>query len=149
MGEREYCAGGAWVSSSAADAGGFARGARFTPQGDPQRVEAARALFPEASLDEFEAVGVTGRRFRHRETGREYSVAQDQVLMERDPRKGGVEFFVLAAGQILFMRPRGWDGDIEVGIPGQIISGRLRQAPGGGVRVVDRSGNVVRDGVRL
>ena len=62
----------------------------------PERVEAARELFPEATLDDFELVGNTGRRFRHRETGAEYMVAQDQVLMARDPRKSGVEFFIVA-----------------------------------------------------
>ena len=115
----------------------------------PQRLAAARKLFEEASLDDFEAVGQTGRRLRHLATGREYQIAQDQPLMERDPRRSGIEFFIVAGDWLHFLRPRGFDA-AEVGVPGEILSGELRQAPGGGIRVVDaRSGAVIKDGLRL
>jgi hypothetical protein len=114
----------------------------------PRRVEAARQLFVEATLDEFEAIGVTGRKLRHRETGREYVIAQDQVLMSRDPRRSGIEFFIIAGDRLWFLRPRGWHGDVEVGIPSEVISGELQRSPSGGVRVVDKHTGSSRD-VRL
>jgi len=69
--------------------------------------------------------------------------------MERDPRKSGVACFVLAGDRIWFLRPRGWTGNVDVGVPGQILSGELRRSPGGGIQLVDsKSGAVVREGLR-
>ena len=122
----------------------------FEHKATPERLDAARELFPEASLSDFEVVGVTGRRLRHRESGADCMVAQEQVLMERDPRKSGVDYFVVAGDRLRFLKPRGWNGNEELGIPGQILSGRLEAGPGGSVRLVDaKSGRVVRERVRL
>jgi hypothetical protein len=115
----------------------------------PERLAAARQLFEEVTLDELEVYGSTGRKLRHRESGAVFVVAEEQVLMAADPRKTCVKFFLVSADRIWFLRPRGFDA-VERGIPGEIIAGELRRAPGGGVKVVDvRSGRVVRENVRL
>jgi hypothetical protein len=115
----------------------------------PERVEAARLLFEEATLDDFEPYGNRGK-LRHRETGVVYTLAQEQVLMAQDPRKSGIAFFIVAGTRLLFLRPRGFDGNVELGIPGQIVGGQLQGTPDGGVRVVDvKSGAVVMERVRL
>lgn len=62
----------------------------------PERIEAAGELFPEARLDDFEVYGSTGRRLRHVESGVIYSIARDQVLLARNPRKSGIECFIVA-----------------------------------------------------
>ena len=150
MSERVILSTGAWgVTLEAGQPENQLAELNLESKATPQRIEAARQLFPEASLNDFEAVGRTGRRLRHLESGREYMVAQEQVLMARDPRQSGIEYFVLAGDRLLLLRPRGFDA-AEVGIPGEIVSGELRQSPGGGVRVVDgRSGAVLRENLRL
>jgi hypothetical protein len=72
------------------------------------------------------STSTAGRRLRHLESGVEYMVAQEQVLMERDPRRSGIEYFVVAGDRIWFLRPRGWDGDVNIGVPGQITAGGAR-----------------------
>ena len=116
----------------------------------PEKIEAARELFTEARLADFEAYGSTGRRLRHIESGQVFSVAGDQVLMSRDPRKSGVDCFVVAGDYIWFLRPRGWHGNEELGVPGTILSGRLEAGPGGSVRLVDgKTGSVIQERVRV
>jgi hypothetical protein len=147
MSERQYYGDSAWGMElgSGRPEGLLASEHKATPA----RVAAASQLFEQASLSDFQAVGSTGRRFRHRESGCEYMVAQEQVLMERDPRRSGVEYFVIAGDRLLFLRPRGFDA-VERGVPGEIISGELRRSPSGGVQVVDpKSGAVLREQVRL
>ena len=150
MSEREYLTAASW--GQVLDSG--------RPQGElaqldaqhaatPQRVAGARALFTEASISDFEPFGNRGK-LRHRQSGVEYVVAQEQVLEARDPRRAGVEYFIVHGGVLRFLRRRGWDGNVERSIPGEIVAGVLERSPSGGVRVRDvRSGHVVRDQVRL
>jgi hypothetical protein len=76
----------------------------FQHKATAEKVEAARQLFPEASITDFQPIGVTGRRFVHIESGREFMAAQDQVLLAKNPRRTGVEFFVLDGWKLVFMR---------------------------------------------
>jgi len=75
-------------------------------QATPGRFARARRFFKEASFGDFEPLGTLGRRWLHRETGREYLLDESQVLDQGDPTSGGVEFFVVAAGKTWFLRPR-------------------------------------------
>ena len=69
--------------------------------------------------------------------------------MERDPRKGGVEYFVVAGDRLLFLRPRGAAGDVDVGVPGRILSGVLEKSPSGGVQIRDVISGAIVENVRL
>ena len=101
-------------------------------------------------LADFEAYGSTGRRLRHIESGHVFSIAPDQVLMSRNPRKAGIEFFVHAGDYLWFLRPRGWSGNEELATPGKITAGRLEAGPGDSVRVIDaRTGAVVQERLRI
>jgi hypothetical protein len=96
----------------------------------PEKVERARLLFKEARLDDFEPLGSKGRRFRHRETGREYVTDESQVLMAGDPRAGGVEFFAIDGYRIVFLRPRDFD-PVQRVVLGTLVAGELTRRPGG------------------
>lgn len=75
----------------------------------PWVIEGARRHFKEVSLADFEPLGTKGRRFLHRETGREYLLDESQVLMNPDPTANGVEFFAVDGYRIMFFRPRDFD----------------------------------------
>jgi hypothetical protein len=114
----------------------------------PRRIEAARRMFEEAALDDFEPYGIRDK-LRHKVSGVVYAIGQEQVLMARDPRRTGVDYFIVAGDRLWFLRPRGWS-DAECGVPGELIAGELRRSPGGGVQVVDRrTGAVVREQLKL
>ncbi len=113
----------------------------------PRSVAQARHLFEQAEFSDFEPVGVTGRKFVHKETGRQFLLDQSQILMSPNPTKLGIKYFCVHAGRLWFMRARDHD-PVDRGVAGEIIAGEVRQSPGGGMRIVSRSG-AVRDQVNL
>lgn len=78
-------------------------------QARPERVARARQFFQQARFADFEALGTKGRRWLHRESGREFVVDDSQVLDALDPTAVGVEFFVVHAGRMWFLRARDHD----------------------------------------
>ena len=87
----------------------------------PRRVAAARALFEEASLADFEPIGNRGRKWRHTGTGREYVIDEIAgVDGGRSASKSGVEFYVVHGDRLLFLRSREFDAS-ERGVPGEIV----------------------------
>lgn len=149
MSERHVYISGAWGMEVE---GGQPEGqlAELDPQrkATPERIEAARSMFEEWPVSDFEPHGNRGK-LRHKSSGVVYVVAEEQILEDRDPRRSGIECFIVAGDRLWFLRPRGWDGNVERGIPGEVLAGELRNSPTGGVQLVDRHGNVVRKGMRL
>ena len=90
---REVYSWGGWVSrSTAASRPASWRNSTSSTRPRPSAVEAARSLFRRRALDDFDPIGNRGRKWRHKDTGREYLLDESQVLMSTDPRRTGVEF---------------------------------------------------------
>jgi hypothetical protein len=94
----------------------------------PQKIAQAENLFTRASIEDFEQVGETGRKWLHKETQIQYVIEQSQVLMADDPRGLGIDYFVVLGPSIHFLRRRDFDpatyGYSAPYIPGgQIVTG--------------------------
>ena len=114
-------------------ASGSARGAQPRAKATPQRLAAARKMFPEARLDDFKPVGGRGRSWRHKEPASSTCSTRPGAHGERPAQlRRRVLHVPVTAGSC---GARGLDASTRR--PGEIISGELRQSPGGGVRVVD------------
>ena len=111
----------------------------------PDRVKHARRYWQERDAGDFEAVGTTGRRVVDRATGEEYVVVGHDPLQGGEPEKELVEFFLIRAGQLFFLKPRGAvdQASVGVGLSAATIAGKIKQDARGRPLVVDAVGHVV------
>jgi hypothetical protein len=116
------------------------RSSEQTPAKLAQRVEAARQLWPEAELDEFEIVGHAWRPVLiRRSDGVQFRVFDHDPFMQQDPAAAGVACWLVdGGGQLVFLRHRDApDPAVSQSLPGRFYAGRVEQAPGGQLEVVD------------
>jgi hypothetical protein len=100
-------------------------------QATEHRVAQARRFFPQASRDDFELVGPSGRRWRDRASGEEYRTDASDPFQLRDPRKSGISCFIIDGWQIIYLSRRGEERFEEQTDLGDVPEGRELSTPQG------------------